>query len=214
MSEKINKDTCWYNKKFLYKKMNDSIKNHQPLIEIEHGKVLIELINMIDNYGLKFIDVGTGGALSNTIVKKSKFYGCDLSHVIENISKHNFPHLDYIPADIIEDDLSFIKEFDIVLLNAIIDIMESPLEILDKILKNCNKYVIIHRQDITNVFLKNGFHLTEQESYGGFTYHTILEKKQYMMIVKDNKFSIIKELNSGLGLLDNYSFLLRKNEIC
>ena len=204
--------SCWYNKSLLYSEMIRSVRNHQSFEQIGHGKVLISLVNMVDDDELKFLDVGTGGGLGHTIVKKSEWTGCDLSHVIENVSKKCFPDLNYIECDLLNDDLSFLKEFDILLFNAIFDVMENPIELLERVLKNSKNYVIIHRQQISNGYLSNGFTITKEPSYGGFTFRTNIERKLFINILKNNKFSIIKEMDSGLGLSNNYSFLLKKDE--
>jgi len=206
---KVDTSSCWYQRDSLYKSMNDAISKHPPLEQIGHGKVLISLVNMVDEEGLKFLDCGTGGALSHTIVKKSEWTGCDLEHVIENVSKKCFPNLDYFSCDLINEDLTFMKDFDILLFNAILDIMEQPLLLLDKILKNSKKYVIIHRQDMLKYI---PHHLSKQESYGGFTYHTMINREKFNEILKNNNFIIKKEEESGLGLKYNRSFLLKKDD--
>ena len=207
----IDKSTCWYNKNSLDEMVN-AVKNHPNFEDIGHGKVIINLLKDIDNEDSKLLDLSCGGGHLSTIVK-GDYTGSDMNSVIENVSKICYPDNKYIYLDLIEDkDLSIIKLFDIVILNAIIDILESPLEILNKILKNCSKYVVIHRQEISNMYLPNEFILTKEPSYGGITFRTNIEKESFNKILKNNKFSIIKEMDSGLGLSNNKSFLLKKND--
>lgn len=202
---------CWYNKEYFYKEINTAIINHEPFDELEHGKILISLINSIDKEGYKFLDIGTGGGLSNTIVKKSKFIGCDLPDVIDNVFLVNQPSLDYIKCDITKDDLSFISGMDVVLLNAVLDILKQPLKVLGNILSQNPKYVIIHRQEIYDEPLnEKGVYYSKDLSYGGWTYRTIISEKELKKIINFHKYYIMKEVNSGLGLKYNRSLILRK----
>jgi hypothetical protein len=200
-----NKDTCWYGAESFHKEMVKAVKSHLPLYQVGHGKVLIELLSEVDKEDTKLLDLGCGGAFLSTVVK-GEYTGSDMGHVIENISKVCYPDLNYISVDIIEDDLSYLKNYDIIVMNAIIDVMELPLQALDKVLKSCNEYVIIHRQDLSQGDVK----ITKQESYGGFTYHSNVGERLFKHVIKHNGFIIEKEINSGLGLPNNKSFLLKK----
>lgn len=207
---KIDYSTCWRDESSL-KEMVSAVRKHPKFEDIGHGKIIIELLNSIPEKNLNLLDLSCGGGHLSTITKDHKYTGSDMKHIVKNVSKKCYPKNKYIYLDVIEDNLDILKSFDIIVMNAIIDILEEPLFILDKILKNCKKYVIIHRQDITNYTLENGFYLSKQESYGGFTFHSILNRMEFNNILNNCGFSIIKELNSGLGLQNNYSFLLKKD---
>ncbi len=207
-----DRSMCWYDENILAENMVDSVKNHPKFEDIGHGKVIIELLNSIQEKNLNLLDFSCGGGHLSSIVKDHKYTGSDLEHVIENVSRVCYPNNEYIYLDFMNDDLSEINKYEIIVLNAILDICEYPLELLDKILKQSKNYVIIHRQEISNTNLPNGFSLTKEPSYGGLTFRTNLERKSFEKIIKENKFSIIKEMDSGLGLSNNESFLLKKDD--
>lgn len=208
-----NKDSCWYQGDSLYKSMIESVKNHKPLNEVGHGEKLIELIELIPEKNLDFLDAGCGGALCNTITNGHSYTGADLEHVINNVSMKCFPDLEYLEMDLIEDSLESLESFNIILLNAILDIMEDPITLLERILKHSKKYVIIHRQQIVEGNRGiDGYSTDKQESYGGFTYHTYIDRYKFEEVITNSGFKIIKELDSGLGLPNNKSFLLKKDE--
>lgn len=201
----IDKSTCWYSKNYVYPHMTDAIRKHVPLNEIGHGKSLIELLNIIDSKEKTILDLGCGGALLHTIIN-GLYTGADMQHIIENVSKKCFNDLNYKIVDVINDDLNFLIDYDIIVMNALIDVMQYPLFILDKILKKCNNYVILHRQEIVDgktIVIQN-------PSYGGTTYHTMININDFNNIIKNTDFEIIKNINSNLDVNTWRSFLLKK----
>lgn len=200
-----DKTTCWYSKDYVYYHMINAIKKHVPLNEIGHGRVLIKLLNIVVSKERKVLDLGCGGALIHTITD-GLYTGADMQHIIENVSKKCFDDLNYKIVDVITDDLNFLKNYDIIIMNALIDVMQYPLFMLDKILKKCNNYVILHRQEVIDgetVIIQN-------PSYGGLTYHTRINVHDFNTIIKNTGFEIIKNIDSNLDINTWRSFLLKK----
>ncbi|MEK6879506.1 MAG: FkbM family methyltransferase, partial [Nanoarchaeota archaeon] len=113
------------------------------------------------------------------------------------------------PCDIVQDNLAWVEPYPIIVTNAVIDIMQYPLEILAKILQHVSKYIIIHRQEITE---HGQTHVTMNGSYGGFTYHSIINRKDFVDLLDKNNFDVIKEIHLDFGNWENggSSFLIRK----
>lgn len=209
LKDMVNKKTCWYDPN-LYTRVNIFTKAEPPLEELAHGKVLKELFNLLPNDAESVLDIGCGNAKANTIIGRYRTYtGLDLPNNIETIAKVNYPDLEYIKCDLMGDyDLRFIITYDVVLMNAFIDVMQFPLLILIKILRECGNYVIIHRQEIHN----GSTDTLINPSYSGFTYHTMLSAATFNWILNKYNFEIIYETDAGFG--GNWrSFILKKNEI-
>lgn len=206
MSE--DKSTCWYSddcsaemNRFYdqYKKSNE---------EAPHFKVLKELIKDIPK-GVSVMDLGCGTAIASEYFTDQKYFGSDLPHIVQGCATRNYPQYKYFYINMVESDLKWISDYDVVLVNGVIDIMEFPLFTLEKLLASCKQWLIIHRQEIT----ENGAtHLKRNPSYNSTTYHSIISRHDFNEILKKHGFEIINELTLGFGNWENggHSFLLRK----
>lgn len=189
----IDKTTCWYN--------SDSIQEMNKFFDMYRGneevlKHLITFSKLLSDTELeknaKLLDLGCGTAMLSAYCEGFKYYGADLSHVIENSAMKFFPQYFYKHCELYEDDLSWISEFDVVVMNGVLDVMDNPIDILEKVLKNATGYVIIHRQEIT----ENGqTSVHKNGSYGGQTYHSIINKTDFEDVCDRNNFNIYKNLN-------------------
>lgn len=203
MNKKLNidKTTCWYSKDH-YKQVKIFIEKESQLITTKHGRVLKGLIDLIPESEKEFLDIGCGACMVSEMVNRN-YTGVDLPEMIEKLAKNNFPIIHTIKCDFLEDNIDFISNYDIVLMNAFIDAMQYPLETLDLILSKCKKYVIIHRQEIHNEKTKNYLN----SAYGGNTYHSQINRKDFLRVLRD--FEILQEVNAGFGR-DWKSFVLKK----
>ncbi len=204
--------TCWH-KDFCCDKMNEFYDTHVKGKNIDqlpcHIKVLLELFNTISEKDLLVIDVGCGTASSSEIVTSIGFeyMGFDLPHIIENCAKRNYPNYQYIKGSI-DSHYDYLGYADILLLNAFIDVMEHPIISLDKILSVAENYVIIHRQEISET---KETHSVINESYGGVTFHSIINRNDFNNILDHYNFEIVKELNCDFAWENGgSSFLLKK----
>jgi len=143
----IDKTTCWYSAN-LHLSVNKLTRPGFNLADVPHGMILKQLFKLIPIKEKSVVDIGCGNAKASTIIGDRIYTGLDLSNNIKTIARVNYPNLKFIECDIIEEDVEFISEYDIVLMNALIDIMQYPLQVLDKVLKNCRQYVVLHRQEI------------------------------------------------------------------
>ena len=164
-----DRDSCWY-QQYVVDEMNRFYDMHGKNPEVtKHFSAFSELLSRCDEKGNELMDLGCGTAMLSEFCKDYKYHGTDLKHVITGCALRNYPEYEYRDSNIIDDDILWIKEYPVVVMNAVIDIMEKPLEMLEKVLQACNEYLIIHRQEITE---HGQTHVVRNGSYGGYTYHS------------------------------------------
>lgn len=176
---------CWHD----WKGRRKMLSRNEDITQKQHGKVLMNLIHGISH--LKTIDLGCGNQRCALLF--SDYKGVDLPEF-----------------DIYESDLKFISKYDIVLMNAFIDVLEKPLYALEKVLSHSTNYVVLHRQEIT----KKQTTIEKRESYGGWTWHSKINENDFYNILKETKFVIKKQLSCGFNNWENggSSFLLKRIE--
>lgn len=203
-------NSCWYEKACVDKMNEFYDKYHKNNEVLKHLGYFTDLLARIDDDSENLIDVGCGTAQLSDFCKGYNYFGADLKHMILGCAMRNYPNHFYRACDITKDDLKWLYGFHVVVLNAVIDIMPNPTEIMAEILTHCSKWVIIHRQEITN----NGTtKITKNGSYSGFTYHSIINRKEFDELVQKNGFRIIKQSTLSFGNWENggHSFLLKRN---
>ncbi len=149
-----------------------------------HGQTLEK---MVKNYRGKTIDLGCGA--SEVSVMFNDYTGVDLPDF-----------------NVYETDLKFIEEYDIVLMNAFIDVMQFPLYVLAKVLKHCKKYVILHRQEFTH----GPTGITQEPAYGGWTYHSHINNWDFKVLTRDFKIKRKEKLNFDNWEDGGYSILMKR----
>jgi len=195
---------CW--EKPDYKTWFKYIEKYPPLITTEHGQVLKNLIDYIKEDNSELADIGCASAEASTL-SECHYTGIDLPHVIKNISKKLRSDLNYISLDVTQDNIDFIKYFNIVVMNAFIDVMKNPLEVLDKMIQYSSEYIILHRQHFTGEKTS----VEKRKSYGRETYHSIINTDDFIKLLEKHDCMIIKATN--LNLTDNehwQTYLLKK----
>lgn len=159
--------------------------------------------------GSSVIELGCGAGAFQKLYGDLFYVGADLPHIIDQVSSRFNPDAKYIKFDVYSNPLDFARLFDVVLMNAFIDIMEQPLEILDKVLKHSSNYVLIHRQEIDS----HSTRVVMNPSYGGTTFHSILNDSDFARLIKENDFSVLdKRRLLCYSHNETYSILLRKND--
>ena len=207
MSDKKDK-ACWYDDVELPQKMLDgaSGKLWAPLDQSDHWPMLAYLLEACKiNYPCRTVlDVGCGAAALSEHIEM-EYTGCDLEHIIDKVAKVRNPKNNYIKFDINDDDLSFVGNYDIVVMNAFIDVLENPMEALDKILSNAKKFVICHRQKLGSVTK-----IEKVKSYSGFSWGTTLGVQEVKDCLQKHGF---RTLVSYPTMGQYHSFLLVKDEV-
>ena len=140
---------CWKSDQ-VYEHMLDgaSGKLWAKLENSSHWPVLKQMLDFCKSNGAtSFCDVGCGAGALGHIYKDVEYTGADLPGIVQNVSRKFSPDLNFVEFDI-NEDLSFMSNYDCLVLGAFIDVMEKPMEVLEKILASSKKYVVIHRQHL------------------------------------------------------------------
>ena len=203
----IDKTTCWYNRNKSPEMMLSGAKGILwPKLEYsDHIGVLKNLLDKIPTTEKSLLDVGCGAAELSRVFPEYFYFGADLENTIKDVSMVMHPDANFIIFDVYESPQScnFIAEYDIVVMNAFIDVMQYPIKALENILMNAKKYVIIHRQEVDN---NGSTRVVTNPSYGGFTYHSIINCNEFNKILEKYNFKIL----STQDLYNNSkSFLLK-----
>lgn len=211
----MKKQTCWFSPEII-DEMNRNYPVYKNLMDttqhIHTIKQHIETIANKEEEKQTVIDIGCGTAQISLLFDKTKFEyeGADLTPILQHCAHHWHPENIYLPFNAETSYYYFLKNYDIVLTNAFIDVMEHPLAILEKILANAKKYVILHRQEISN---SKPTHVFLNPAYSGETFHSIINKMDFINLINQYNFTIVNQLQCGFSNWENNgdSFLLKKN---
>lgn len=156
------------------------------------------------------LDIGCCKAEFAETFPELDYVGADLPNIIEGVSKKTRPELAYIYFNAETDNYEVINNrFDIIVMNSFLSEISDPLSVLDKVLKSAKKYIIIHRQDISD---KKD--IEQYQTYGGLnaTNSTIC-RQDLKRLIKENNCKIILETNSFDETIDTKrTLLIEKND--
>lgn len=190
----MNKEikSAWYNKDILCTEMIRGALGLNGWARLEHSghfKYLNTLVQKINFQSI--LDLGCGaGELGRVYSNKYKYKGFDLEHIIETVSKRVNPQLSYGYFDAYTSDFGFLKNNDLVIANSFLSEIDSPIDILNKILINIDKYFLIHRQ----IFSDQDTHIVQYGTYGSLeTSRSIINFKQFENLIKN--FIIIDKID-------------------
>ena len=197
----IDKTSCWYNidAKICLEKMGAGLRG-------PYKKTSEFLLSRMVVGEKTVVELGCGSGRAIMLFEGYEYTGVDLSVSIETIGKIANPNLNFIKRDIIEDDIFFISEYEVVYMDAFIDVMQYPLTVLNKILQNSSKYIVLIRQEIIDddtIVVKN-------PSYNGFTYHSKIGKYDFSKVLAENRFIVVEDVDACVGIDGWRSFLLCK----
>ena len=204
----MSNNICWYQKECV-ESMNRAHDASMSEDTHPHFKAFTDLLDLC-GYG-KLLDIGTGTARISQFCKNFDFVGADLPHIISGCAMRNYPKYKYQSIDIIEDNLAWIREYDVIVLNGVIDVMQNGLYILERILTHSRRYVLIHRQEITE---SGKTYSKINPSYNSNTFHSIINRNEFNQLLEKMGFEIVKENSPGFTNWENggSSFLL-KNKV-
>ncbi len=204
----MRNNICWYQKECV-ESMNRAHDASMSEDTHPHFKAFTDLLDLC-GYG-KLLDIGTGTARISQFCKNFEFVGADLPNIISGCAMRNYPKYKYQSIDIIEDNLAWIREYDVIVLNGVIDVMQNGLYILERILTHSRRYVLIHRQEITE---SGKTYSKINPSYNSNTFHSIINRNDFNQLLEKMGFEIVKENSPGFTNWENggSSFLL-KNKV-
>ena len=190
----VDRDSCWYHIDTGKQKVAMNVK-----VSEVYAEAIKSLVDCIPDSENTLIDIGCGTGKASKTLQKYDYTGADLPDMIDDISKQVNPGLKFIKCDIIEDDISFISDYNIIYMDALIDIMQHPLKVLDCILDKCSKYVLLIRQEMVDGETK----VIQNPAYTGFTYHSEIGRDDFNDILAKHNVSIVKEVDAGIGIWKN-----------
>lgn len=206
MMKNKNKETAWYNESDLPNDMAHCASGSKEGWNLlEYTSHFPQMKKLIDLTGCKkMADLGCGaGEVGRVLKDEFEYVGFDLPHIVEKVSKKINPELNFVHFDAYDDDFSFLSEFDLILCNGFISELVQPLEVLNKILSNSKKYVIIHRQ-----YILDETKLDEYTTYANLkTIRSIIGNQDFNQLLNKNKFEKVVDRNFEWGK----TILLKKN---
>jgi hypothetical protein len=200
----------WYNSDILPLEMVKGAKAEIPgwkkLEYTEHFPILDELIKELDP--ISICDIGCGSAEISRIYPNLIFLGLDLPHIIKKVSLVVNPGKKYMDFDAnTQENFSFLKEYDLLLMNGFLSEIENPMKFMEKILNQYEGNILIHRQDLTD---SEGF-LEEYNSYGGIvTTNSVMNIIELTEMCSTNGYVIKRIENSGISGSDKKTILIKK----
>jgi len=192
----------WKNKNVFIKQLE--LNKKEFLNYPEHWNVFIKIISnlIINTSNLKLLDIGCGCGsyykLCQDNFKNNLFYvGIDYSNEAIDLAKTTWNYSNFYCKDLFELNFDFIKNFDIIHLGALLDVLENADEALNFILSFKIKYIYIGRIDIKN---DNKF-IKIYEAYDEInTYKYIHSYSDFLKIIDMNGYQIIEKINNNILL--------------
>ena len=195
MEKDLTSEVAWYDNTVLPQQMIDGALGNLPgwgrLEEAEHFSVLDSLVQLISVNSIA--DLGCGAAEVGRLYAGSDYTGLDLPHIIENVAKVVNPNLNYIEFDANKSDYSILQKFDLIICNSFISELPNPLEVVEKLLTNMGRYLIIHRQ-----YFDESTRLDTYKTYGNLdTVRSHIGLQEFNSLLTNH--IIIKEENNVFG---------------
>jgi SAM-dependent methyltransferase len=200
--------TGWHNDKICQHILST---NFPKLRDSNHFTAINMCMNKIDSSLYpSILDIGCCKAELAVTFPYFQYTGADLPNIIEGVSKKIRPGLAYIYFNAETDNYEVINNrFDVIVMNSFLSEISDPLSVLDKVLKSAKKYIIIHRQDISD---KEA--IEQYQTYGGLnaTNSTIC-RQDLERLIKENNCKIALETNSFDETIDTKrTLLIEKND--
>lgn len=120
----------------------------KTLEQTDHFPIMQKALSHIDK-SLTMIDIGCGAG------DVSKFWdgdyiGVDLDWVVEGVSKVRNPNKKFLSINVIEGNFDLIDKNDrkFLFMNAFLEVMQDPIETLERLMELQPEAIVIHRQRI------------------------------------------------------------------
>ena len=134
------------------------------LIDTFHGKVLFEMTRSLHG---ACADLGCGIQGAKPFFEK--YTGFDLPDF-----------------DIYTTDTECLEDFEIILMNALLDVLDKPLDALNRVVGVAREYIVIHRQEFTY----NPTSISKEPAYGGWTFHSRINWDDFQEVIS-RKFYVV-----------------------
>jgi hypothetical protein len=189
--------------------MADRRKVWGNLLSHPQGKVLKGLLDAAEQLAGKkpelVADVGCGACPLLDLVDASRYVGIDLSSNVEGIRKE-VPGVRIVGADMMTDSPAELAKADVVVMSAFIDVMDKPLEVLERTLTQSQGLVVLHRQVVydgpTTAKLSNSY-MGQDTSF-----NSLINRKELYALFKRCGYGILSEVSAFANGDDWRSFML------
>lgn len=199
--------TAWFDKNVLPSSMVNA--NFKCLEESDHFDALKACFDMVRD-SETLLDLGCGAAEVARVFNNFDYTGADLPHIVEEVSKAKNPDAKYVKFNIEKDDLHFLSGKDIVLMNSFVSEIPNWYFALSKVLDVAEKYIILHRQTVTD----QKSSLVKYKTYGDLlTTNSVINYEDLVRLFEMNSFEKIYEVNSFVYDDACKSFVFRKQEV-
>jgi SAM-dependent methyltransferase len=179
-----------------------------PLEKADHFPYLNRLVQQLPQKA-SLLDLGCGAAAFSKVYKEFFYTGADMAGVIEKVALKHAPEAKFVEFDVYsEEDYEILEVFDVILMNALIDVLEYPIQVLENVLARAPKYVLLHRQELFYGLTR----LTTQPSYGGITFHSIINEEEFLGLFDKHRFKVLDRVRIACYSENVVSVLARKEE--
>lgn len=205
--------SCWHTRNAVDHILSAYKQHLSNLFVTPHIQALNKIIYQATaryGHGLKVLDVGCGTALVARLFSEHSYTGADLPHMIDECATRLNPEYQYRYIDWENTpDYKFLQEYNLIVANAFIDVLELPIEQMARLLSS-KKPIILHRQEISNT---QHTHCIQNPSYGSLTWHSIINREEFMELLRQFNYGIIAQEQCGFDNWENqgHSMLLEPN---
>jgi hypothetical protein len=195
--------TAWFNKRISDAMLNSGFK---PLPESDHFPALEQCFQKVE--GKTLLDLGCGIAEAALVFKDYDYTGADLPHIIDNAAKIKNPQASFIYFNADQDSYELLRDYDIILMNSFVSELTNWYRVLNSVLLNARRFIILHRQEITDEVSR----LEDYKTYAGLqTTKSIINYEDLNKLFYFNQYEVVFESNSFPQNETQKTFVLRKN---
>lgn len=196
---KDDKNICWETPGvvFEFNKFYDKFRdNPETSCHFKYFKKLLKLIRLPEGSTKTLVDVGCGTGYLQEYCSSWNYVGLDMPHIIEGCLKKYYPNTTSLATNnFFKDDENSFKDLfqkldAVVVGNGLIDVMEHSIESLTRLLDVSPNYLIVHRQEITEDGVTES---VMKPAYNAYSYHSIINRKEFDKTVMDMGFYIVGE---------------------
>lgn len=190
--------------------MQKAFHNSQSgFFQLDHIKALQQNIAVLPQKQL-VIDIGCGTAQSSQLFQNHTYMGADMDFILNGCARVNFPDHNYIVFDAETYDFNSLESADVLLMNAFIDVMQHPIEVLDKVLAQEIEFILLHRQEFSDT---KPTQVIRNPSYCGETWHSIINAIEFNKLITKHGYTVVSSGRCGFGNWEEggHSLLLKKN---
>lgn len=193
-----NVTDSWKNKNVFIKQLDLNLRELSNKNYPEHWLAFIQLINMEKPNSI--LDIGCGCGAYYELCRKEfpwlKYTGVDYSEEAITLASNKWSHSEFFVKDYKELTPEYVKQFDLIHLGALLDVLPNGDEALEFILSLGAKNVLIGRMKITD----NPSHFETYTAYDEITTYAYYHNKTNFLDLCKKYHYIVKNINNNFYL--------------